>query len=461
MTQRPDAPAPLRRRGPRPLLLHLMLASWPGFATGSPNSSSASPSWNADADPPDAAGAELIAGIAAYRRHPWVRDLPDPPAIWEEGGSRLLDYRHDRPEAPAPVLFVPSLVNRAHVLDLMPGRSLLRFLAGEGMRPLLLDWGWPGAVERRFTLTDYIAGRLERALIAVGRPVVLAGYCMGGLLAVAAALRRPDLVRALALLATPWDFHAPGRGGGAPGRRHPCPVRAGARRHRHAAGGCAADAVRHARPRRHRRANTAISPAPAQDGPEAELFVALEDWLNDGIPLAAPVAREMLSGWYGENTPARGDLAGRRAAGRSGGARPAGVRRGARPRPHRAAGKRPAARREHPRRGAARAAAGHIGMAAGPRAEAALWRPLLDWLRGLRMRSARWTRAAPPDALCEWDRHPGSIIHGRHRHRLGRPHAGGQLQRRARHPARARARNGGGEGRDGARRSSSPATWTR
>lgn len=36
-------------------------------------------------------------------------------------------------------------------------------------------------------------------------------------------------------------------------------------------------------------------------------FVALEDWLNDGVSLAAPVARECLVGWYGENTPALGN----------------------------------------------------------------------------------------------------------------------------------------------------------
>jgi len=35
-------------------------------------------------------------------------------------------------------------------------------------------------------------------------------------------------------------------------------------------------------------------------------FVALEDWLNDGVPLAAKVARECLLGWYGENTPGKG-----------------------------------------------------------------------------------------------------------------------------------------------------------
>ena len=44
----------------------------------------------------------------------------------------------------------------------------------------------------------------------------------------------------------------------------------------------------------------------ALEGLAARRFVVLEDWLNDGVPLAAPVAREVLSGWYGANTPAAG-----------------------------------------------------------------------------------------------------------------------------------------------------------
>ncbi len=44
-----------------------------------------------------------------------------------------------------------------------------------------------------------------------------------------------------------------------------------------------------------------------QDSERARLFVALEDWLNDGVPLAAEVARSCLGEWYGENAPARGD----------------------------------------------------------------------------------------------------------------------------------------------------------
>ena len=67
----------------------------------------------------------LLAGIAAYRRHPYERRLPDPPAIWTEGGTRLLDYGAPGATGPA-VVFVPSLVNRAQVLELVAGSRLLR-----------------------------------------------------------------------------------------------------------------------------------------------------------------------------------------------------------------------------------------------------------------------------------------------------------------------------------------------
>ena len=85
-------------------------------------------------------------------------------------------------------------------------------MAAAGTRPFLVDWGAPGELERGFSLTDYIAGRLEQALdrvlAEVGGPVVLLGYCMGGLLAVALALRRQRDLAGLVCLATPWDFHA-------------------------------------------------------------------------------------------------------------------------------------------------------------------------------------------------------------------------------------------------------------
>ena len=396
MTEGRGPPGPLLRRGPRPLLLHLTLAM-----LRSSGSVAASMHWNSGlpnsmaplmaqlgagaAEFPSVVLAEalrqdraMIAGIAAYRRHPWRRDLPDPPAIWTEGGSRLLDYGGGG----RTVLFVPSLVNRAYVLDLAPGHSMLRWLAGQGVRPLLLDWGWPGEIERQFTLTDYIAGRLERALAAAGERVVLAGYCMGGLLTLAAALRRPDLVAAQVLLAVPWDFHAADAPQAAAlGRLRPLLEPAMT-----ASGTLPVDglqvlfalldpfgiAAKY-------RSFADLDP----DSPRARLFVALEDWLNDGIPLAAPVAREALEGWYGANTPGRGQW---RVAGLP--VDPAALRM-----PSFVAV--PARDRIVPPQSAYPLAAliegavlhqpgaGHIGMATGSSAEKALWQPLREWIAAL------------------------------------------------------------------------------
>ncbi len=393
MTRRPDTPGPNHRLGPRPLMLHLMLAtlpsnawpavwtSWNGawrdwMGTGPFPGETEAASHAVPGAPGLAPDAALVAGIAAYRRHPWQRDAADPPEIWSEGASRLLDYG---PIDAPPVLVVPSLVNRAYVMDLMADHSMLRFLASRGVRPLLLDWGFPAQEECEFTLTDYIAGRLERAMAAIGRPVILAGYCMGGLMAVAAAQRRPDLVQRLALLATPWDFWAddPGQA-----RRladflpflEPAFVFGGA---------MPVDALQ--------MLFSLLEPGSVgakyrdfgrqdQQSARARMFVALEDWLNDGVPLAAPVAREVLSGWYGRNSPAAGTW---RVAGAP--VRPDGLRMPcfvAVPSRDRIVppGSALALALALPNAVVHRPKAGHIGMVAGSGARAALWQPLLDWL---------------------------------------------------------------------------------
>jgi poly(3-hydroxyalkanoate) synthetase len=324
----------------------------------------------------------LLAGIAAYRRHPYERRLPDPPAIWSEGGSRLLDYARPGAEGP-PVVFVPSLVNRAYVLDLAAESSLLRFLAGQGVRPLLLDWGWPGEVERGFTLTDYVAGRLERALMALPGPAVLVGYCMGGLLALAAALRRPAI--GLGLLATPWDFHAAPEE--AARARAAAALLPGLEPLMQASGTLPVDAIQAlfaglapwGIPQKFR-AFARLDPSSSR----AAMFVALEDWLNDGVPLAAPVARETLGGWYGANSPAR--LAWRIAGAvvdPSAATLPTFLAIPHRDRIVPPASARALAARLPPGAVVHEVAAGHIGMAAGTGAEAALWQPLLHWIRGL------------------------------------------------------------------------------
>ncbi len=401
---------PPPRLGPRPLPLHILTAinSWSSSRGVLPMLRRGSIAWNPEIAPraeklrrklppenpsetdPFAAAVEseiaarldaFSAGVNAYRHHPYRRRLDDPPAIWESGATRLLDYG---PAGGRPVLFVPSLVNRAYILDLSERRSLMRWMAAEtGLRPMLVDWRLPGPAERRFDLTDYILGPLAAALDcardAGGGPVPVVGYCMGGLLALAIAAHRPADVSALGLLATPWNFHG----------------------ERVAQAEALARAIAAAAPLLEAHGElpvdiiqsmfTALDPflvtrkfigfADAKPGSQAaEDFVALEDWLNDGVPMSAPVARECMGGWYGRNTPHRGTW-------EVGGMpiRPEAINIPVRvliPARDRIV---PPVSAEAladalPRAEADRPPLGHIGMVAGSRAKSRVWKPLAGWL---------------------------------------------------------------------------------
>lgn len=258
---------------------------------------------------------EMIAGIERYQAWPSARTLEDPPTVWSEGSSRLLDY--GRTGDPV-VLVTPSLVNRAYVLDLHPARSLLRWLATQGFRPLLLEWGPPGARERDFDLSAYLRERMipaaEAAAALNGGPPAGLGYCMGGAFAAALAARRRDLCGRLALIGAPWDFsRLQGLGAAIAGlaaKEDPRTVEARLLALGEALGAVPVDLLQ--------LVFAALDPtlalrkfrrfAALPDGSlEAELFVATEDWLNDGVAMAAPAAAEIAVGWYMRNLTAEGE----------------------------------------------------------------------------------------------------------------------------------------------------------
>jgi len=325
--------------------------------------------------------AAMFDGITAYQNAP--RGEPRLTAgsqVWSDGSSRLFDYGGDG----VPVLFVPSLVNRAHVLDLADDCSLMLWSRAHGIRPLLLDWGAPGDQEAPFGVSDYVCTRLDAAAAAAlehaGRPLGLVGYCLGGNLALALALRRPADFFGLALLATPWNFHA-GQEQMARAVQLTGPSLASVLT---AFDGLPVDLIQamfaaldpNLAERKFRRF-AGLAP----DSPEARRFVQVEDWLNDGVPLTANVARDCLMGWYGDNAPARGTW-------QVGGdnvrpetlAMPALL---AIPETDRIV---PAASARAlaaclPDADVITPSSGHIGMMVGRRCVDDLWQPLVDWLK--------------------------------------------------------------------------------
>lgn len=331
---------------------------------------------------------KFLTGLELYRSHAFHRTLAAPPAVWESGPARLLDFGVTSPAGVdgRPVLVVPSLVNRSYIMDLAADRSFLRYLSSRGLRPLLIDWGTPGDAELDRSLSDYISGDMAAALnvaveIAHGDAVPVIGYCMGGTLATALAVLKPAQISAIILLAAPWDFHVGTDG-------PPLAVTAGRAGLEHliSSTGClSVEALQ----------SMFFSLDPLQgwtkfqafaeiaaDPAGAESFVALEDWLNDGVPLAAEVARECLFGWYGENSPAGGawEVSGQKID-------PAQIAcptLGIIPAQDRIV---PPASAQAlidaiPGAGSLSPQAGHIGMMVGGRAATQLWKPLTDWLAG-------------------------------------------------------------------------------
>jgi polyhydroxyalkanoate synthase len=403
---------PHRIGQPSPLILHLgaALAAYGHALLAAPRADSPSFPWIASLKPDLAAMADLdqlevareiasrlratVQGLEIWQRHPYRRALADPPPVWEAGCSRLLDYGRapeaTRPDGP-PVLVVPSLINRPYILDLAPGRSLLRWLAGEGFRPLLMEWGTPGPAEAGFDLAAYgelrLLPALARAAELAGRPLPVVGYCMGGTLAVGLAAGAPETVSALVTIGAPWDF-GPTRG-----------LAGGYRAAIRAEGVARAEALLDAQGEAFGMVPVSlfqflfalVNPMQASlkfqklarldpDGPAARLFVALEDWLADGVPMPVAAAKDLLLGWHIENRPAAGrwHFLGRTidpARVKAPALLFCGARDNIAPPPLALP-----LGRVLPRAELLTARTGHVGMIVGSAARAEVWRPLAEFL---------------------------------------------------------------------------------
>ncbi len=232
--------------------------------------------------------------------------------VLDVAGSRLLRYSDESARKHShPVLFVPSLVNRAYVLDLLPDRSVVRYLQGAGFCVYLLDWGIPGTGDRNTSLSDYADGRLglavDRILARDKAAPVLAGYCMGGSLAMMYAALHPEKVASLVLLATPIDFDEAGL------------LRLWAKSSAFnldafvsSSGLVSPDVLN--------MAFTMLKPSwQARNsyslwkyGWSQEFlrsYLAISKWVNDPVPVAGEAFREYVQHWYRENRVMRGGLA--------------------------------------------------------------------------------------------------------------------------------------------------------
>ena len=296
-------------------------------------------------------------GLRRYGEAPAPPSPPERREVARSGGARLLDCGGNG----APLILVPSPINPPTILDLDPDCSLAAALATR-RRVFLVDWG-EAAARTNLNLDEHVEQLLLPLAHHVG-PAVLAGYCLGGTLAIIAAQRAPGQIEALVTLASPWHFAA-----------YPAEARARLRQLWEASTTASEtlgllpmevlQAAFWALDPEHVVAKYARFAATPRSSPQERRFLALETWANGGEPLPLPAARQLVECWFGGPGPS-GPLPDV-------------------PMLHVTA----TADRIVPPASAAQVGAalacpaGHVGMIVGSSAPARLHAPLNEWLEGL------------------------------------------------------------------------------
>ena len=115
------------------------------------------------------------------------------------------------PHFDLPVLLVPPLMVKPFIFDLVPGRSLVRFLLDRGFAVYLVDFGEPDVADSYVTLDDYVLDWIPSACRQVkraagSRELSMLGYCMGGLFGfMYLGVSRDLSVRNLVTIGAPLD----------------------------------------------------------------------------------------------------------------------------------------------------------------------------------------------------------------------------------------------------------------
>lgn len=140
--------------------------------------------------------------------------LPEESEIELVDGSTKPIERHQHD---IPLVLVPPLGVSTETFDLMPQRSLVRFMAACGFKTYLVDWGKPKKEHAHLNLKDYSYTMLGTALEKIrahsgSDEVSMMGWCMGGLLMLLHQGQVQDpRIRNIITVASPIDLES-GRG---------------------------------------------------------------------------------------------------------------------------------------------------------------------------------------------------------------------------------------------------------
>jgi len=136
--------------------------------------------------------------------------------VFENKLFQLIQYTPTTDKVAAePLLYVPPLVNRYYMIDLVPRQSLVKWLVDEGRTVFVISWVNPGPEHRDMGVGDYVLDGIVEAIGEVkkrtGKAPDLFSFCLGGTLAAIAlawlaAKGRADDVNSATLIGALVDF---------------------------------------------------------------------------------------------------------------------------------------------------------------------------------------------------------------------------------------------------------------
>ena len=252
----------------------------------------------------------VIDGFKKYQIHPYARALTRQSVVWSSGQTRLIWHASKGQEPKARILVMPSMINGPEILDILPDVSLVRWLAQQGFDVYLLEWGDLRLDPDLKDLNTAFEKKIKPMLAHLGEESDLSlygmGYCMGGLFLAAAEVLVPTAFKGLCFIASPWDFKI--------GAKNAFPEAV----QRWAVGGL--ERVKQIEympadwlqmifagvdPGLIARKFSAFADM-KQDSSQAELFVAVEDWVNGGADLPAGIIHDCVKSWYIDNKACKG-----------------------------------------------------------------------------------------------------------------------------------------------------------
>ncbi len=132
--------------------------------------------------------------------------------VFRINNIKLLHYRPmTKTQESVPILIIYALINKPYILDLQPDRSVVKYLLQNGFDVYLIDWDEPREKDHLLTINDYVNNFIDKIVNFVidhsgSSKITILGYCMGGTLSTMYTALHPNKVKNFMVMAAPIYF---------------------------------------------------------------------------------------------------------------------------------------------------------------------------------------------------------------------------------------------------------------